>query len=148
VSSYQFGGYDLSPLIDLQYRLYKNQTIGSDFIFTLPLTLAFFIKAQLLFMSPSWFSLIWLNSFIYASLSYIIYLYFPKNINKNGAIVSIALISIPVIYTNHIWHSSLTQMLAVTYCVLILNYLNTPHVNESQFRKSFTLAITSGFFIL
>src|SRR5271154_2623234 len=40
----QFGGYDLSPLIDIQYRLAHGERPGSDFIFTFPLTLALLLK--------------------------------------------------------------------------------------------------------
>ncbi len=36
VTSQQFGGYDLSPLIDLFWRIHNNQIPGKDFIYTFP----------------------------------------------------------------------------------------------------------------
>ena len=40
----QFGGYDLSPVIDLQSRLARGEIPGVDFINTIPLTMVLILK--------------------------------------------------------------------------------------------------------
>jgi hypothetical protein len=42
----QFGGYDLSPLIDLSWRFSRGETPGVDFINTFPPLLLVFIKPE------------------------------------------------------------------------------------------------------
>ncbi len=56
----QFGGYDLSPLIDLNWRFSQGHIPGVDFINTLPTLLL--VWTQLFsHLSPVWANLIWAN---------------------------------------------------------------------------------------
>ena len=60
-STSQIGGYDLSPLVDLQYRLYENQVIGSDFYITLPLIIVYLTEFSNQLFGLDYFSLVKIN---------------------------------------------------------------------------------------
>lgn len=119
----QFGGYDLSLLIDLQSRLYNAEVPGIDFINTLPLTMSFFLKCYGFIFKPTYLSLFTINITIYLTCCLVVLSYWPKPLTGKQQVLSIILVSIPTIATNHIWHSSLSQLLAVAYAILALNYL-------------------------
>jgi hypothetical protein len=113
--SSQFGGYDLSPLIDLSWRLSNGEVPGVDFINTMPIALIALLK---LF---SWGELAWTDltsaNIAIAIATYLFLICLPATQKHPWQWhLSIAMvISLPIVYTNHLWHSSLSQFLAVMF---------------------------------
>lgn len=117
VFQFQFGGYDLSPLVDCTYRLKNNEIPYIDFINTLPLSMIGWMKITLKFIPNNWNFLLLTSLFhYYFVIISILIIYFNTNINENKNILfSLILISIsvPIVTTNHIWHSVFSQLNAV-----------------------------------
>jgi hypothetical protein len=111
----QFGGYDLSPLVDLSWRLSNGEIPGNDFINTLPLALVSAVKLI------SWGELAWTDlTFVNIAIvlgTYLFLSFSPKSQKVSWQWYSLIalVISLPLIYTNHLWHSSISQYLAVMY---------------------------------
>lgn len=140
----QFGGYDLSHLIDLQGRFSRGDTPGTDFINTLPFSYLLIVKLSGLFASPTWATLIWMNLIAAFMCSIIILSHWPKGLPIYKKYSSIFLIYLPVIGVGHIWHSALSQIIGVTYIILALNFFDQS--NEKNIYTSILLALIAGMF--
>jgi hypothetical protein len=69
----QFGGYDLSPVVDVLYRLDRGEIPGVDFINTLPLSFLAYLKLLASVFGPSWRTLIYGGSLSFAVCAMIVY---------------------------------------------------------------------------
>ena len=117
---YQFGGYDLSILIDLSWRFANHQIPGEDFINTMPEILLILIKL-VSYGNLSWTDLTNVN--LAAGFFTFIFLIWISDSRVKSVFwgLSVAVvISLPIIYTNHIWHSSISQFAAVLFFLLSL----------------------------
>ena len=117
VFQFQFGGYDLSPLVDCAYRLKNDEIPYIDFINTLPLSMIGWMKITLTFIPYNWNFLL-LSSilhFYFVIFSILIIYFKTKNYENKNILFALILISItiPIITTNHIWHSIFSQLNAV-----------------------------------
>ncbi len=121
----QFGGYDLSPLIDLQYRLDKGQIPGRSFIFTFPATLGLLLQVDNWITAPTWFGLLWVNCALFALCIACLCIFWPHEFAPWKLVLTSLLLALPLLYTNHIWHSAMTQWIAVVYCVVCLRALGS-----------------------
>lgn len=119
---FQFGSYDLSPLIDIQYRLYLGQIPGVDFINTWPLSMEMILKLFNYLISPSWRSLLYINFIVFLFVALGIYLNRLPQLNNFKLMAILIFLSIPVVITNHFWHSTYSQFLAVFYLILSLKF--------------------------
>ena len=113
----QFGGYDLSPLIDLFWRVELGQIPNKDFITTFPVIFIVLAKLNSFFNHIDWDLFTWINilvSFLILNLILIQAVLFKF---KNYLVLWILGIgiSIPLIYTNHIWHSSISSIIAINF---------------------------------
>ena len=134
----QFGGYDLSPIIDLSWRLSNHEVPGRDFINTMPLLFVLLIKL-VSFGHLSWINLTSAN-IAAVFLTYILLYEISKSKNCNQAwYATIAIvISIPLIYTNHIWHSSLSQYSAIIYFYAVYIAISFDFTSKKLFAYIFT----------
>jgi hypothetical protein len=140
VSHSQFGGYDLSPLIDFQYRLAVGQRPGADFVFTFPLTLALLMKFAA-GLPLSWFSLVWINLGVFAACAFLVTWSWPSSGDRLKFAGTLGALALPVLYTGHIWHSALSQMIAAPYLLLAIGLF---HDAGNRMAKSFVLALCAG----
>jgi hypothetical protein len=128
----QFGGYDLSPIIDLTWRLSNNEVPGKDFISTFPLGFLLTIKAI------SWGSLGW-GDLTIANIAIVFITFFAivlldLQTEKKRSIewyLSVAsILSLPLLYTNHIWHSSFSQYFAIVFFYSIYILINSNYFSK------------------
>ncbi len=129
----QFGGYDLSPIIDLSWRLSNHEVAAKDFINTMPLLFILLIKL-VSFGHLSWIDLTSAN-ITAVFLTYLL-LYGISNLRKCSEtwFASVALvISIPLVYTNHLWHSSLSQYSAMIYFYAVYIAINVNLTSKKLF---------------
>jgi hypothetical protein len=129
----QFGGYDLSPIIDLSWRLSNHEVAAKDFINTMPLLFILLIKL-VSFGHLSWIDLTSAN-ITAVFLTYLL-LYGISNLRKCSEtwLASVALvISIPLVYTNHLWHSSLSQYSAMIYFYAVYIAINVNLTSKKLF---------------
>lgn len=141
----QFGGYDLSHLIDLQSRLFHKEAPGIDFINTLPFSYIFIVKLFGIFVKPSWASLIWMNLILAAVCALTIVTFWPQKFEDYKKYSAIFLIYMPVIGVSHIWHSAMSQIIGITYIVLSLKFIDQNHKKIITLPNIF-LTCFSGFF--
>lgn len=122
----QFLGYDLSPLIDVFWRLRHQEIPGVDFINTLPPLLLLLAKSASILPS-NWFALTALN-IIWTGFIFTLLLLIAGRQHWHGLWpISIALIiSMPLVYTNHLWHSSLSQLVAIAFFYALYQSLDRP----------------------
>lgn len=124
---FQFGGYDLSPIIDLSWRLRNGEIPGRDFISTFPPIIILLLKIDM-FGQSSWFDLVFLN--ILAILLIYVLLGVFQEISDSLLLYGFLLplvLCVPLVFTNHIWHSSLSQYLAIVFMVGIYSCLYNPN---------------------
>lgn len=137
---YQFGGYDLSPLIDLSWRLSRNEVPGIDFINTFPLAILICIKIV------SWGNLHWIDltvaNIIATIFTYLMICYMNRaeRISKSWYFLTVLIISMPLVYTNHLWHSSLSQLIGIIFFYSIYIAMVSPALR----RRDFFLIIISS----
>ncbi len=141
----QFGGYDLSPVVDLQSRLRHGEIPGVDFINTLPLTMVFILKIYGALFKASWVSLLWSNIVFAALCVLLVAIYWPPAIPEEKKILAVILMYLPTLVTNHIWHSAISQLLAIVYIVLSLHFFTA---REPKWKNAGNaiLALCAGFF--
>ena len=111
----QFGGYDLSPLIDISWRFFQGQTPGVDYLNTMPVILLVFLKLGN-YSTIEWANLIVAN--VFATLLTFFYIFYATESRRSSlawVFTTVTIISLPLIYTNHIWHSSLSQLIAICF---------------------------------
>ncbi len=145
VSNHQFGGYDLSPIVDLHWRFTQGQIPGVDFVNTMPLILLFFVKL-VSFGVLHWSDLIFSN--ILVTFFVFLFLIFTPSKNKQDLsfiFAFTAIICLPLIYSNHVWHSSISQLTAICffYSSFIFIESSKPGVKSQIF-----LGIGSGFLFI
>ncbi len=119
----QFGGYDLSPLIDFQYRLSTGQIPGRSFILTFPASLGLLLQVENWIAAPTWFGLLWVNCALFAFCIACLGAFWPREFEPWKLVLTSLLLALPLLYTNHIWHSAMTQWIAIVYCVVCLSAL-------------------------
>ena len=135
----QFGGYDLSPVIDLTWRLQCGEVPGRDFINTMPLALIVLLKI-LSWTNFTWISFTLLSVFV-VILVYLFLASFNEIFFSNSIfyLLTIVIICIPLVFTNHIWHSILSQYLAIIFTyTLYQHYLRTANLNWTSWARLFT----------
>ena len=118
IFQFQFGGYDMSAMIDLCKRLHDNQRPGLDFISTFPLGLLFWIKINYLIFKNNYDFLIWcaFTHFIITLFVVLKIINNSKRLNQIPVWPVILIFSIPQLVTNHIFHSTFSQY----NCIVIL----------------------------
>jgi regulator of sirC expression with transglutaminase-like and TPR domain len=142
----QFAGYDLSPIIDLSWRLANHQTPGVDFINTMPPL--FIILVKLI----SWGNLHWVDLTIIniiASIGTFLFLYIVSDHREEsvwwGLFIAIIL-AMPLVYTNHIWPSTLAQLSGIMFFYAVYVAMNSNRLSAktllSIFFASGVLAIS------
>lgn len=129
---HQFGGYDLSPLIDLAWRLQVGQVPNEDFLTTFPLGFMFLGKTLGAFTELSWTSYTVLSIVITLSCLAIVLLSIrldpsPKRVDP--WLFSLAF-SIPLLFTNHIWHSTYSQLFASVFLLNMFIALRSDQVHS------------------
>jgi hypothetical protein len=142
----QFGGYDLSLLIDAQWRLSSGEAPGTDFVNTLPLTLLFALKSWGLFLPTSWRSLLWMNLAAFYLCATVVALYWLRSFADGQKCLALVFMSLPVLVTNHLWHSSLSQYVAIAYVVMTLHCLRDGHNSETTLANC-AMALMSGLLV-
>lgn len=121
-SRYQFGGYDLSPIIDLSWRIKNGEIPGQDYINTMPPIVIIILKLTSI-KELSWHDLTFLH-FLSTAFTYLFLSSFNSAYqNSNYLIILSLILSLPLVYTNHIWHSSLSQYLGIMYVYSTYNCL-------------------------
>ena len=140
---YQLGGYDLSPLIDLHWRLSNKEVPGKDFINTWPYAVVIAVKLV------SWGTLLWRDlTVINVLAASVIYLLIAScarnNFPKNWYLLTAISISLPLVHTNHLWHSSISQYLAMFYFLATYQVLKNKNV---EFTDCVFICISSGLLI-
>lgn len=136
----QFGGYDLSPLIDLGWRLRSGQFPHQDFINTLPPLLIILIQATT-WGQPHWQDLTSIAT-LFTLLTFIaIYISTPNTDRSTTRMAYTAMIlCIPTVYTNHIWHSSISQMSAI----LLIHSIQVSNNKPNQINSLAFIFISAG----
>lgn len=137
----QFGGYDLSPLIDLTWRLGRGEIPGTDFINTLPPLLLLALQP---FGSgePRWLDLTVANIAVTLVAYGLLVASYPRPFRSTGFAVAVALaLCVPLVYTNHIWHSSLSQLASVIFVYAV--YVIVAEDNVSRGRLGWLLLATA-----
>lgn len=137
----QFCGYDLSPLIDLSWRLANHQIPGEDFINVSPPLLVVLTKAV------SWGTLHWIDLTIIniaATGMVFLFLYWLSHQKQENAFFGIftgIILSIPLLYTNHIWLSGLTQLSGIIFFYALWMTIHSKYFGMKTF---FSVWIASG----
>jgi hypothetical protein len=138
----QFGAYDLSSLIDLSWRLANHQTPGTDFINTMPPLLIVFVKFI------SWGNLSWVDltiTNIIATSGTFLFLYLVSDHREEsiwrGFFIAVIL-SIPLVYSNHIWPSTLAQLSGIIFFYSVYVAINSNHLST---KVLLTILLASGF---
>ena len=138
----QFGGYDLSPVIDVTWRYIQGQRPGVDYINTLPP--AFLALAKTTSFFPlHWLGLTWVNALYTLLIACLFWLRGPSY--WNSAIlpwVAPILISLPLIYTNHIWYSAQAQLAASLFVFSL--YASLAEAGKSSTRASLGATVHLG----
>lgn len=140
---YQFGGYDLSPIIDLSWRLSNSEMPGRDFINTIPPIIIVFLRIES-FFGFSWFDLTILN--ILAVILCYIFLGSYKDIVDRPLLYSFfipMILCYPLIYTNHIWHSSVSQYISIIFCFSVYSCLHELNRNSNYTYYLFLMFMAS-----
>ncbi len=126
IFKFQFGGYDLSPLIDLCSRLNRGDVPGKDFISTFPLSFLLWLKINLLFFNNNY------NFLLYSGYSHFIICtifvgaLLRQNLKLNtlaSLTIIIAVMAVPELVTNHIWHSIISQYNCIVVLIVIINII-------------------------
>ncbi|MCL5020936.1 MAG: hypothetical protein M1339_04575, partial [Bacteroidetes bacterium] len=142
----QFGGYDLSMLVDVGWRQYIGQEVYKDFICTLPA--GFYLGAKYAFLAfgVAWNSLCIVNT-IY-TVGTLIWLYFLlKWVVKNkylALFLSFLCEALSTMLVAHYWHSSITAVAASIYLLSAFIFLRT-HGEKIIWNVSY---VTSLFLLL
>ncbi|RYE48127.1 MAG: hypothetical protein EOP21_05660 [Hyphomicrobiales bacterium] len=121
----QLGGYDLAPLIDLFWRMKSGAVPGVDFINTLPPLLLLLAKVFAPFKF-GWYELTLANIVIaWATFAALVALT-PREDRSVGTCLALATaVAVPLVFTNHVWHSSVSQYAAAVFFLALFRGLET-----------------------
>lgn len=133
----QFGGYDLSPVIDMTWRYIQGQRPGAEYINTLPPAFLALVKTAS-FLPLQWLMLTWINVLYTLLITCLLWLRGPSYWNNTFLPwVAPLLISLPLIYTNHIWYSAQAGLAA---CLFVFSI----YASFAEAEKSATKAPLGG----
>jgi hypothetical protein len=116
----QFGGYDLSPLVDAFWRMRQGQVPGLDFVSTFPPLI--YLSAKLVApLDLGWYELT-LVAIVHtvAAFGAVMAMTPPERRSPAWALVTAALFAVPLVYTNHLWHSTSSQLAASAFLFAVL----------------------------
>lgn len=137
----QFGGYDLSPLVDLFWRMRNGAVPGADFINTWPPLLLLVAKACAPF-DLGWYELTAANIVVACAAFAALTALTPPAERTVALCTGLAMaVSVPLVYTNHIWHSSLSQYCAAAFFVAFFRSFDRRAWNR---RRAASLFITAA----
>ena len=119
-ASSQFGGYDLSPVIDASWRLSRGEVPGRDFINTFPALFLILLKtAETVFSSYQ--GLVAVNILFTLFCSFmLVFIARGQSLADRYVVPVLALFCVPMVYTGHLWHSSVSSVSAALFCLAIL----------------------------
>lgn len=148
----EFGGYDLSALIDAGWRVLNGQLPTLNFICTYPPTFYIFSDTAFRVFGVHWISLLIAEDVLFLSLVVLgLRLCWILNIrNQNGpqyllAGVYVAAQSILLLAINHLWHSTTASGFAA-YAILAA-YVLTQQISPAQ-RKEVVCHLALAFAVL
>jgi hypothetical protein len=137
----QLGGYDLSPLIDAGWRFEQGQRPGPDYISTLPNLYLVWIKLSRLFPS-GWGALIWVNIVATASTLAVLMIVQPAaSRDLHWTVCTSIICCLPLIYTNHLWHSTLSQLAAIAHVAALCRAITD---GSPSLRSHGVVGLTAG----
>jgi hypothetical protein len=146
-SMHQFGGYDLSPLIDLTWRFQSDQIPGQDYFNTWPILILVIAKIMSFASDFNWLYLTISNLIL--GLIVFIWSFFIISKNEDKArnrlvFQVLAAITVPILYSNHIWHSSMSQIIGIFFILSIYSIVSYPTTNFIYLGAFFSSALLSG----
>lgn len=116
IGIYRFGGYDLSPLIDVGWRITSGQVPYRDFICTLPPSLYLLVAGMFKLRGVNWQSILLassLSSFFFILVGLRIVSLMRSNFSISNRLFIFTAYSFGVLEgllaVNHPWHSTLAQ---------------------------------------
>lgn len=115
----QFGGYDLSPLIDAFWRTRSGQLPGQDFINTFPVII--YLGAQLTkHLDLGWAELTLVNIGYTTAAFAAVAMMAQRDLRRTTwPLAAAAILVLPLVYTNHVWHSSSSQLAGAVFLVAV-----------------------------
>jgi hypothetical protein len=124
----QFGGYDLSPLIDAFWRARSGQVPGVDFINTFPLIIHLSAKLAAP-LDLGWYELT-LVAIVHtmAAFGAVMAMTPPEQRRASWSLVTAAVFAVPLVYTNHVWHSTSSQLAAAVFLYAVHQSLDRADV--------------------
>lgn len=138
-SWFQFAGYDLSPIIDFTYRMSHGENPGRDFINTLPLTFVAWLKLNATFFGLSWGALTLTGITIFLVTAAAAFAIWPL-MGGRFRLEMLAVLAIPLLVTNHIWHSYFSGYLGVLYFLGLLVIMSRP----DKFRRGCVIVLLTA----
>jgi hypothetical protein len=147
----EFGGYDLSLLIDSGWRLMNHQIPGLDFICTIPPSLYLLAEAAFRAFGVHWLSLILAEDLLYLVFC-LLGLRLCRLLESNPQAASdghlpwiyIAAQSLSLLTVNHLWHSTIAAA-AAAYAILasyaLLRSRSSRQSGEAAAHLGFAFAI-------
>ena len=113
---YEFGGYDLSALIDSGWRVMSSQLPTRDFIATLPPSLYLATDIAFKLFGVHWNSILLAEDFLFLLLCalglrvcWILHTESEPEQHSPLALVYVALQSVLLLSVNHLWHSTMAS---------------------------------------
>lgn len=120
----QFGGYDLSPLIDAFWRVRVGQVPGQDFVNTFPLLIHLCARLAAP-VDMGWYELTLVSIVLtFGAYAAIIGLTPPDVRSGRWRLAVAAILSLPLVYTNHVWHSSAAQLAGAVFAFALLRAID------------------------
>lgn len=117
---YRFGGYDLSPLIDVGWRIVSGQVPNHDFICTFPPSLYLLIATAFKCFGVNWHSIALAGSLLSITFSFLVLRLcslLRQQIGERGVIfislIMAGLQMIPLLVIGHPWHSGMSAVIGV-----------------------------------
>lgn len=137
IGIYRFGGYDLSPLIDVGWRITSGQVPYRDFICTLPPSLYLLVAAMFKLRGVNWQSLLLaasVSSFLFILVGLRIVSLMRANFGGPARLLIFTAYSFGVLEgllaVNHPWHSTLAQDFIVYAALGTLALINAKSVTR------------------
>jgi len=133
----EFGGYDSSLLIDLGWRQHLGQLPYKDFPCMLPPGFYLMARVAVDIFGVHWWSFTVVNALLWFCLTglglrLIFSVHLPLSMERKSFIAKIFVmaLAIPLLTTNHIWHSTMASQGVVLF--LLILYLEFQCIEISQ----------------
>lgn len=127
----QIAGYDISPIVNLAYRIHLGQVVHLDFFSPFPPIFTQLVQLGFEGFGQSWSSFVWVGSIFYGVACLSIYFLFSRSIGSwSSGLLALHCFCATGLLMGYLWYGSITMLLIMILVGFLLLSAKSSRVGD------------------